>query len=249
MTQPVTGSSMNSGMKNNGRLFLIPNRLGGNAIEDVTPAGTAERIAAIRFFAVENLKPARQFLAALGLREIIDQSEFITLHKGMDDDAKRLLENAFISGKDVGLISDAGSPGIADPGSEVVRIAHNHRVQVIPLTGPSSIQLALMASGFNGQNFVFHGYLPRERVLRKKKIREIDRDMWENDRTQIFIETPYRNDHVLEDLLSECQKKTVICLAGNLTMPDEKIEVKPVHIWSKSKPNLNKKQCIFLLYK
>jgi 16S rRNA (cytidine1402-2'-O)-methyltransferase len=157
--------------------------------------------------------------------------------------------NSLLDGKDMGMISEAGCPGIADPGAEVARLAHERNIRVVPLVGPSSILLALMASGFNGQSFCFSGYLPKERPDRIKKIKELERTVMQKDQTQIFIETPYRNMHLLDDLLANCEKTSKLCIACDITLPTEFIRTKRISEWKNQLPDLNKKPCIFLLYR
>ena len=149
----------------------------------------------------------------------------------------------------MGLLSEAGTPCIADPGAEIVRLAHQNNITVIPLTGPSSLLLSLMASGFNGQNFVFHGYLPIEKNSRVKKIREIEKSVYTNDQTQVFIEAPYRNLQLFKAITEVCADNTMLCIATDLTMESEAITVKSVRFWKDKNPDIHKKPTIFLLYK
>jgi len=157
--------------------------------------------------------------------------------------------NSISEGKNIGIISEAGCPGIADPGADVVKMAHEKNIQVVPLVGPSSIFLALMASGFNGQNFAFNGYLPKERPDRIKKIKELERLAQQKDQTQLFIETPYRNTHMLEDILTSCEGSTKLCIACDITLSTEYIKTKTIAAWKKQVPDINKRPTIFLIYK
>jgi 16S rRNA (cytidine1402-2'-O)-methyltransferase len=153
-----------------------------------------------------------------------------------------------LKGEDSGIISEAGTPCVADPGSMVVRLAHESGIRVVPLVGPSSILLALMASGFNGQQFVFHGYLPIEKPARARRLREIEQEIVKKDQTQVFIETPYRNLQLLQAITETCRESTLLCLAISLTTPEELIITLPIREWKKKKPDLNKKPTVFLLY-
>ena len=236
-------------MASKGRLFLIPNTLGSENIPDSIPAGIANRISGIRTIYVEHAKIARRLLIGLDLKNILDEVEMIPMLKGISGEDKQLAQDLLNSGKDIGIISDAGCPAVADPGNVLVSIAHSSGAQVIPLSGPSSILMGLMASGFNVQNFCFHGYMPKDVVKRKKKLKEIEKDVYKSAQTQIFIETPYRNQYLFDDVLSQCQKNTKICLAVDLSLDEEWIKVDTVENWSKNKPDINKKQCLFLMYK
>jgi 16S rRNA (cytidine1402-2'-O)-methyltransferase len=155
---------------------------------------------------------------------------------------------ALLAGEDVALMSEAGCPGIADPGAEIVALAHKNNIQVVPLTGPSSILLALMASGFNGQSFTFHGYLPIDKLQRAKRLKELESLSERLNQTQIFIETPFRNNQLLDEVLKSCSSKTRLCVACNLTAPDEQIISRPVEQWRKTKVDFHKKPAIFLLF-
>ncbi|HSH68041.1 MAG TPA: SAM-dependent methyltransferase, partial [Bacteroidia bacterium] len=155
---------------------------------------------------------------------------------------------ALSEGKNIGVISEAGCPGVADPGAEVVAIAHERHIRVIPLVGPSSILLALMASGFNGQSFTFHGYLPKERSERIKKLKELEKAT-QKGQTQLFIETPYRNTHLLDDILQTCESTTLLCIACDITLPTEFIKTRRIAEWKKHIPDIHKKPTIFLVYK
>ena len=236
-------------MNNKGSLYLIPNTLGSDSFEESIPSGIGSKLRNIAVIFVEHPKEARRLLIGIGLKDKLDDIQLISINNGMTAEDKKLAVETLNSGKDIGLLSDAGCPAIADPGNEIVALAHSVQARVIPLTGPSSILLGLMASGFNGQSFAFHGYLPKDQNQRKKKIRDLEKEMYQKSQTQIFIETPYRNQHLLMDLLSECQKKTKICLALDLGMPEENIQVQTVENWIKNTPGIEKKQCLFLLYK
>jgi 16S rRNA (cytidine1402-2'-O)-methyltransferase len=236
-------------MSDKGSLFLIPNTLGAENISKSIPLGIIDSFENVIVIFVEQEKVARRLLIQLGLKNRLDEFELISMKQGINKEVCNKLKNTLMGGKDAAIISDAGCPAIADPGNELVQIAHEIKAKVIPNSGPSSIILALMASGFNGQQFAFHGYLSKDSSSRKNQIRVLDKRVHQHSQTQIFIETPYRNQYVFEDLLSECQKKTKICLAVNLTMDDEWIAVKELDDWKKDKPDLRKKQCIYLIYK
>jgi 16S rRNA (cytidine1402-2'-O)-methyltransferase len=232
-----------------GKLFLIPTWLGDTDPSVVIPEGTLEIIRQLDVFVVEELKTIRRFLKMAGYSKTFEKVTFLLLNEHTSTgDLSSLLKPA-LEGKDTGLLSEAGMPCIADPGSELVRIAHLLDLRVIPLTGPSSIFLALAASGFNGQNFCFNGYLPIEREKRNKKIKELERVVTEKDQTQIFIETPYRNNQMLQSLSEVCRDETLLCVAMDVTTPGERISVRSIREWRKTKPDLNKRPCVFLLSK
>lgn len=233
-----------------GKLYLIPVPLASDVTDASYTLDTLRLINGISEYIVENEKTARRFLKEAGLQ--IPQKELRIHDYGKHAREHFDIHKAFFSlmnGKDIGLMSEAGCPGVADPGSEIVAYAHEIGVQVIPLVGPSSILLSLMASGFNGQSFSFVGYLPIDRVERIKKIKFLENKVYKEDQTQIFIETPFRNNQLLDDLLKNCKQETKICIASNLTSKEEVIITKKVNGWKKSKPDLHKKASIFLIYK
>jgi 16S rRNA (cytidine1402-2'-O)-methyltransferase len=227
-------------------LFLIPTYLSPENT-GVLPEGTLRILHTLKEFVVENEKSARQFLKKSN--SPFAQSEFIFHELSEHTTVEQISElgNLLTSGKPIGLMSEAGCPGIADPGAQLVAIAHEKKIKIVPLTGPSSIFLALMASGLNGQSFVFHGYFPREQAQRKNRIRDIERDVIKKDQTQIIIETPYRNQHLLNDIMEVCSDETILCIASNVTAPNEIITSKPVSAWKKHKINLDKIPAVFLL--
>jgi 16S rRNA (cytidine1402-2'-O)-methyltransferase len=233
---------------NKGRLYLIPTIIAGDTIGEVIPAGVLTVIRRLDHFIVEEIRTARRFLILAGIQKPIDDLTFMVFN----EHSSEMFLDTFLApaseGHDIGLLSEAGVPCVADPGSHIVKAAHESGIQVIPLTGPSSILLALMASGFNGQNFCFLGYLPADKAMRMKRIRELDRTIREKDQTQIFIETPYRNVALFDALISACREDTILCIATNITGSEEKIETKPIISWKKKKPDINKKPAIFLLY-
>lgn len=231
-----------------GTLYLVPVPLADEvAAKSFTPYLT-ETINSIKEYIVENEKTARKFLKEAGLKT--PQSELIVHDYGKHN--RDLTHNDFfkglIAGNDVGLMSEAGCPGVADPGAEIVEQAHRKGIKVVPLVGPSSILLALMASGFNGQSFAFHGYLPIDKGARAKKIKDLEALAERNKQTQLFIETPFRNNALLEDILKSAHTQTRLCIACDLTAPTEFVQTKTIAAWQKQKPDLNKRPAIFLLF-
>ncbi len=233
-----------------GKLYLIPTTLGDSAeTADVIPLKINEIINTIDEYIVENEKSARHYLKKIGIKKSLQE---IILHPlNQHTEAKEISTylNSIALGKNIGIISEAGCPGVADPGAEVVKLAHEKNITVIPLVGPSSILLALMASGFNGQNFAFNGYLPKEQGDRIKKIKELETLVYKKNQTQLFIETPYRNTHLLEDLIKNCDKQTKLCIACDITLSTEFIKTKTISNWKNNLPEINKRPTIFLIYK
>lgn len=231
-----------------GTLFLVPAPLGDGDIAWVIPEYVKACIAGLHYFVVEHPKTARKFLKQVGsdvpLQEI--QMQVLDEHTPIQE-ILSLLE-PLLAGHDVGLLSEAGCPAVADPGAGLVRAAHQKGIKVVPLVGPSSILLALMASGLNGQQFAFNGYLPVKSEARVSKILELEKLSVVHDQTQIFIETPYRNQKLLELLLETCKDGSNLCVACDITLADEFIETKTVKAWKHALPNINKKPTIFLLY-
>ena len=234
-----------------GKLFLIPCTLGETAIEQVLPEGNKHIVFALRIFFIEDIRSARRFLKKMGYPAPFEEVQFIELneHSRLTFEARYELLAPLRRGQSAGILSEAGCPGIADPGSDLVSTAHVCNIPVVPLVGPSSILLALMASGMNGQSFVFHGYLPKDQGERRRKIQELERDSLKKNQTQIFIETPYRNQHVIDDLLGACHDETRICIASNITTPEESIVTKTASAWKSKKPQLGKIPTVFLLHR
>ncbi len=230
-----------------GKLYLIPNTLGAAETGHIIPAEVALIAVKLRHFIVEDLRTARRYLRLLSRQMDIDNSTFMELNKhttpGQISEYLKPLKN----GHDVGIISEAGCPGIADPGADVVKIAHESGIQVVPLVGPSSILLALMASGMNGQNFAFNGYLPIKKEERIKTIRKLELRSRNENQSQVFIETPFRNNYLAQDILSVCSPVTNLCIACNLTLDDEYVVTKSVKNWKGKLPDLDKKPTIFIL--
>ena len=231
-----------------GILYLIPSALSEGIVTDVIPHHTIEIIRRLQFFIVEEVRTARRFLIKAGIPGKIDDLTFFIFNEHSTETGLDSFFAPILEGHSIGLLSEAGVPCVADPGSQIVRYAHETGVKVVPLTGPSSILLALMASGFNGQNFAFIGYLPAEKNLRTKRIREVEQKMMVQDQTQIFIETPYRNLQLFEALVSLCAPETMLCMATNITGEQETIQTKPIRAWKRVKPDIHKKNTIFLLY-
>lgn len=232
-----------------GSLFLFPASLGTGNLDKQLPAYNSRITNDIHYYIVENLRSARRFLKQLNPELAIDQLEFAELNEHTRDDALIELLQPLLNGQDAILVSEAGLPCVADPGCNIVFMAHQLSIRVVPLTGPSSLMLGLMASGFNGQNFSFHGYLPIDKRQREQKLRELEGYAWRNDQTQIFIETPYRNRQMIESILSACRADSRFCVAANLLSSDEIIISKTVREWKNVKKDFNKQPAVFLLYK
>lgn len=245
---PETNKSLNPGNVR-GKLFLIPAPLGENTgISDVIPESVQSTIKSLGLFIVEELKTARRFLKRVDKNINIDALNFMVYNEhSLKENPHQYIE-PLLKGSNAGLLSEAGLPCISDPGSEIVAEAHRQKIEVIPLSGPSSLLLALIASGFNGQNFAFHGYLPVDKNLRAKKIRQLEMLTQQHKQTQIFIETPYRNHQVLEALLSICNDETMLCIAVDLTLPTQKIISQPIRDWKKTLSELHKRPAVFLLF-
>ncbi len=231
-----------------GILYLIPTPLVSGTLDKSMTAYSRELISRLDYFVVENVRTARRFISSLKTGKVIEELHFEVLDKNTRHKEIQALLHPLYQGHDTGLMSEAGSPGIADPGALLVEAAHKKNFRVVPLAGPSSIFMALMASGFNGQSFVFHGYLPIEKSRRIAAIRYMEKDALKRNRTQIFMETPYRNDQLLNDLIRVCEPHTRLCVACNITSEDEFIQTKSMAEWGKNKPGLHKKPAIFILY-
>lgn len=232
-----------------GQLYLIPTVLAPGTNSQVLTSQIREVIIQTDHFFVENTRTARRFIGELQTGKLIEEIHFYELNKDTVLNDIRKHFTIFKEGKNAGVISEAGCPGIADPGALAVKLAHEQGIRVVPLVGPSSILLALMASGFNGQSFVFHGYVPIDKADRARVIRQMEKEALQKNQTQIFMETPFRNNQLLEDLLIHCQPTTLLCIATNITAPDEFIRTLPAKDWKDQKPDLHKKPTIFLLYK
>ena len=232
----------------NGTLYLIPCTLGDTPATQVLPQHTIDIARGLKHFVVEQPKTARQFLSALRPEQPIQSLHFATLNEHTAANELTELLAPLLAGEDVGIISEAGCPGIADPGAELVSLAHRHGIRVVPLVGPSSILLALMASGLNGQRFAFHGYLPIPEAERNKAIAALEAESARYHQTQLFIETPYRNEKLFSALLAHCRPQTLLCVASDITLPHEQIRTRPIAQWkSQPAPQLNKRPSLFLL--
>lgn len=233
---------------NLGTLYLIPITLGDDNIAKALPPEVVGIAQKLDTFVVENEKTARRFLGTIKTNKPVRELTLLTLNEHTTEKELPALLAPLLVGQDVGLMSEAGCPGIADPGAQLAALAHRKGMRVAPLVGPSSILLALMASGFNGQRFTFLGYLPSEKAARVQKLKEIEKASQKNNETQIFIETPYRNQHLLEDILATCYPQTRLCVACNISLASEKIVSKPISAWrSAALPDLHKQPSVFLL--
>lgn len=229
----------------NAKVYLIPTFLYDNALQ-VLPSYILNSIETCNVFFVENERSARRYLKQLKKEIIIDQYEWYSIGKA-ETDVLQSFKDELYKNKTIGIISEAGCPGVADPGQLLVAVAQEMNITVVPLVGPSSILLALMASGMNGQQFSFVGYLPIDNHQRIKSIKELETDSHKKNSTQIFIETPYRNNQLLETLLKNCQPQTRLCIAANITAPDELIKTKTIQQWRNEVIDLHKKPVIYLL--
>lgn len=234
-------------MNEKGRLYLIPAPLGDNDPAEVIPAPVLERLRTLEVFVVEEIRTARRYLSRAGLKGHIDVLEFHLLNEHTSPQEVEALAALFDGGRDVGLITEAGLPAVADPGSALVALCHRHGIQVVPFVGPSSLMMALMASGLNGQSFAFQGYLPAKTEERRNAIKAIEKVSASRRQTQIFIETPYRNDALMEDFQRILAPQTRLCIACDITMPDETILTRSVAQWRQNPISLGKRPCVFLI--
>lgn len=227
------------------KIYLIPSFLAENATQTI-PAYVTDAVKDCKVFFVENERSARRYLKSIWKEIVIDDYKWITIHKA-ENEVKNQFSQFIQKGVNIGIISEAGCPGVADPGQVLVGVAHSLNAQVVPLVGPSSILLALMASGLNGQQFQFVGYLPIENAERMKALKALEAESVKKNCTQIFIETPYRNNQLLETILKTCQPATRLCLAVDLTSQNESVSTRSIAVWKKSPPDLHKKPVVFLL--
>ena len=232
---------------NKGKLYLIPTPLGDNEPAEVLPAGVIERACSLRVFVVEEIRTARRFLSRYGLRGHIAELEFHELNEHSSAADVEALGSLFDRGEDVGLLSEAGLPAVADPGAELVALCHRRGVEVVPLVGPSSLMLALMASGLNGQSFAFCGYVPAKPEERRNALRALEKQSAAARRSQIIIETPYRNDALLADMLQMLSPRTRICVAADITLPTQFIRTDSVAGWRSHVPAIGKRPCVFII--
>lgn len=230
-------------------LYLIPTSLGETDFNKILPTHNSQIINGLRHFIVEDIRTARRFLKKVNKEIDIDSLSFYILNQHTSAEEISGFLKPMYDGNDIGVISEAGCPAIADPGADVVAMAQMQDFKVVPLIGPSSILLSLMASGFNGQSFAFVGYLPIQPAERSKALRKLESRVYSENQSQIFIETPYRNMKMLEDILNTCQPNTRLCIAADITLETEFIKTKSVKDWKKQMPDISKRPCIFLIYK
>lgn len=230
-------------------LYLLPVTLGDTPLDNVLPRYNKEVIMGIRHFIVEDVRSARRFLRSVDSQFDIDGSQFFELNKHTAPEVVAGFLKPLQGGKPMGVISEAGCPAVADPGADVVAIAQSKGLKVVPLVGPSSIILSVMASGFNGQSFAFNGYLPIKPEERAKRLHQLEQRIYNENQTQLFIETPYRNGKMIDDILKNCRPQTRLCIAANLTCEGEYVCTRTVKEWKGKVPELSKIPCIFLLYK
>lgn len=232
-----------------GKLYLIPTTLGEMNPEDVMPQTIKRSINFIDDYIVENDKTARKFIKSIAPDKKQAELRLSLLNKHTESSDYQKMIQPLLEGRNVGLMSEAGCPGVADPGAVIVKLAHEKGIQVVPLVGPSSILLAIMASGMNGQSFTFNGYLPIDASEKKSTLKQLERISFEKNQSQLFIETPYRNNKIFEDMLATLQPSTHICVACDITLPTEFIKTLTVNDWKKNKVDLHKRPCIFIIHK
>lgn len=230
-----------------GCLYLIPSPLGDNDPAEVIPSPVLDSLRNFKTFVVEEVRTARRYLSRAGLKGSIGDLEFHELNEHTDQATVESYLKLFEDGNDVALISEAGLPAVADPGAQLVALAHRHGITVIPAVGPSSLMLALMASGLNGQSFAFCGYIPAKTDERRSRLRTLEKVSAQLKQTQILIETPYRNDALFADILSTCSPSVRLCVAANITMPDAYIKTRKVGEWKKEGLVIGKRPCVFLI--
>jgi 16S rRNA (cytidine1402-2'-O)-methyltransferase len=248
ITWPINYRKMSNSASNpRSTLFLIPTVVAEGTAQQVLTPQIIDVIGKLDFFFAEELRTARRFVSSLRLGRVIEDLTFHELNKKTPEAKTAAQLRALPAGKDIGVMSEAGCPGIADPGAVAVRLAHQMGMKVVPLVGPSSILLALMASGLSGQSFAFHGYLPIDQVPRRKAILFLEKEVRELGQTQIFMETPFRNNHMMQTILEACQPDTLLCVASNLTSPDEYIKTQTIRHWKTQKIDLHKQPTLFLL--
>ena len=237
-------------MNKTGTLYLIPTILAEGTANQVISPQVKDTVRHLTYFIVENLRTARRYVKSICPELVIEQLTFVQVDKDATPAQVQQSLKPVLEGKDAGIISEAGCPGIADPGAEVVKFAHQKGIKVVPFAGPSAILLSLMGSGFNGQRFAFHGYLPIEKGPRLQALRQLEKEMQQRDQTQIFMETPYRNNKLLEDLVQTLSGSTRLCIAANITSPtDELIQTQTISDWKGKLPDLHKQPAVFLIYK
>ncbi len=236
-------------MTNLGKLYLIPTTLGEMNADDVLPQTIKRAIDFIDYYIVENEKTARKSIKIVHAEKKQSELKLFLLNKHTDVKEHLSFIQPLLQGQNVGLMSEAGCPGVADPGAVIVKLAHEKGIQVVPLVGPSSILLALMASGMNGQSFTFNGYLPIDKSEKKQALKGLEKLSFDKNQSQLFIETPYRNNKLLEDILQTLQPNTMLCIACDITLPSEYIKTMTVNLWKKQKVDLHNRPCIFIIHK
>jgi 16S rRNA (cytidine1402-2'-O)-methyltransferase len=232
-------------MENKGKLFLIPTVIAEGAANTI-PLSVLESLKLINHFLAEDARTARRYLSTLKIYDSIETLQFSVLNKDSKEAELTEMFAPIFSGENLGVISESGCPGVADPGALAVNFAHQKNIQVVPLVGPSSILLALMASGLNGQHFAFHGYLPIDSKEVAQKIKSLEKESSQKNQTQIFIETPYRNNQILKHLIDSLHSTTLMCIALDLTGKNEFVKTKPISGWKKNTPTLPKEPAVFL---
>lgn len=232
-----------------GKLYLIPTRLGDNAPLEVLPISIKKIIETVDDYIVENEKTARRFIKKISSNKSQESLNIHIINKYTEASELPSYLNPCLNGNPVGVLSEAGCPGVADPGAEIVKIAHEKDIQVVPLVGPSSILLALMSSGMNGQNFAFNGYLPIDKSERKSALKKLERISFEHNQSQLFIETPYRNNKMLEEICMSLHNNTRVCIACDITLPTEYIKTQTVKDWKHTNIDLHKRPSIFIIQK
>lgn len=236
-------------MKTFGTLYLIPVMLGDTAANEVLPESVTRAVTLIDDYVVENSKVARKFIKAIVPKKVQASLNLFELNKHTDEKEINSFIQPLLDGKNMGLMSDAGCPGVADPGAVIVALAHQKGIKVVPLTGPSSILLSLMGSGMNGQSFTFNGYLPIDKSEKRSMLKNLEKWSFERNQSQLFIETPYRNNQLMEEIVQALHPNTLLCVACDLTLPTEIMLTKPISFWKKHKLDLHKRPCIFILHK
>lgn len=234
---------------NRGTLYLVPTGLGDADVSAILPPATVAAIERLECFVAENPKTARAFLKSLGCARPLQELRIDTLDEHTPVSRVAELLHPLLTGTDCGLLSEAGCPAVADPGAALVRAAHAQGIKVVPLVGPSALLLAVMASGMNGQHFAFHGYLPVERAARARRLQELENESGKRKATQVFIEAPYRNDAMLDAILTTCRPDTLLCVATDLTLETEEVRTRPVSHWKTDRPAINNRPTVFLLYR
>lgn len=230
-----------------GKLYLIPAPLGECSLDAILPREVVQRACSLKCFVVEEIRTARRFLSSYGLRGHIDGLDFHELNEHTSAEEVAQMSSLFDEGRDVGLITEAGLPAVADPGATLVALCHREGISVVPLVGPSSLMLALMASGLNGQSFAFCGYVSAKADERKAELKKLERRSRELHQSEILIETPYRNDSLLADLLSSLCESTRVCIAADITLESQFIQTHTVGEWKKLRPVVGKRPCVFII--